>query len=157
MSAHETDSWESFHARSHAYLDAQQENLRSAFRLGEWQQYHYDQDAETLTFSSAGRAGLVARIQVVGSTSNRSRTWLWAWANPTILEPVRSRLSVVRQFGLRNDFRRLVEPSWPGDEIDGWEMTAAAAYLLEAAGAYRAPSEEGALFLLIFDPVLVGS
>jgi hypothetical protein len=34
------------------------------------------------------------------------------------------------------------------EEIDGWEMTAVAARLLEAEGAYRSPSENAFLFLL---------
>lgn len=155
MSTPGSESWHQFHAKAHAYLNAQQERLRSEFRLGDWQRYDYDQAAETITFSSSGQPGVVAKIQVVGSTSKQSGTWLWAWHNESILEPVRSRLSIVRQFGLRQGFRQLVDPSWPGDETDGWEMTTAAAYLLNAEGAYRSPSDQGALFLLLFEPRLV--
>jgi hypothetical protein len=43
---------------------------------------------------------------------------------------------------------KLTEAKWPGEEADGWEMTAIAARLLEAKGAYRASSDRGLSFLI---------
>jgi hypothetical protein len=57
----------------------------------------------------------------------------------------------LRSFGAKPGFEKLTQASWPGDETDGWEMTAAAAMLLSAKGAYRAPDENGALFLIFTD------
>lgn len=88
-------------------------------------------------------------MQVVGSISTISGTWLWAWDNPWILEPVKHCLGTVRDYGETHGFGKLTDPKWPGDEQDGWEMTAAAAYILQAEGGYRAPDEKGALFLLM--------
>lgn len=34
---------------------------------------------------------------------------------------------------------RLTTAKWPDDEHDGWEMTAATAFILRAEGAYQAP------------------
>ena len=131
------------------YLKRQQDRLRAEFQLGSWQRYDYDQEAGTLTFSSGGRIGVVADIQMVGSTSKRGGTWLWAWANPSILENVKHSLADVRAYGETHGLDKLTTAEWPGDEYDGWDMTAAAAFILRAEGAYRAPDENGALFTLL--------
>jgi hypothetical protein len=74
--------WDSILDVAMEYLGRQQDRLMADFPLGDWQRYDYGQEAGTLTFSSNGRIGIVADIQVVGSTSKSGGTWLWAWDNP---------------------------------------------------------------------------
>ena len=57
----------------------------------------------------------------------------------------------VRSFGEEHGITKLTECKWPGGEIDGWEMTAVSARLLEAQAAYRSPSRTGFLYLLLTD------
>ncbi|MEK6323725.1 MAG: DUF6882 domain-containing protein [Acidobacteriota bacterium] len=57
----------------------------------------------------------------------------------------------VRDFGEVQGFPRLTTPKWSGEEVDGWEMTSIAAYILNARGAYRTPDETGFTFLAITD------
>ena len=141
--------WEAFLDGAVAYLTRQQDRLKSEFQLGRWQRYDYDQDAATLAFSSNGRVGVVADIHIVGSTSTQSGTWLWAWDNASILASVTHCLADVRAYGERHGLEKLTTAKWPGDERDGWEMTAATAFILRAEGAYRAPSDNGALFMVL--------
>lgn len=88
-------------------------------------------------------------MQVVGSTSKSGGTWLWSWANDAVLAPATRDMEKVRIYGEAHGFEKLTRAKWPGDECDGWEMTAAAAYILRAEGGYRAPSERGALFMIM--------
>ena len=141
--------WDAFVDTAVEYLARQQDRLKSEFQLGTWQRYDYDQDAGTLVFSSNGRVGVVADIHIVGSTSTTSGTWLWAWDNPSILERVTHCLADVRAYGERHAFDKLTTAKWPGDEHDGWEMTAATAFILRAEGGYRAPGENGAVFMIL--------
>jgi hypothetical protein len=143
--------WASFVTEAYQYLTHQQDLAKQDFDLGSWERYFWDQDAGTLTFSSNGRAGVVADILIVGSISEISGTWLWSWANSSILESMSSSIRRVRSLGEERGFEKLTEANWPGDETDGWEMTAVAALLLSAKGAYRAPDEDGALFLIFTD------
>jgi hypothetical protein len=46
------------------------------FKISSWPRWDYDFDAGTLTFSKDGVARVVASIQVVGTTSESSGTWL---------------------------------------------------------------------------------
>jgi len=43
----------------------------------------------------------------------------------------------------------LAAPLCPADEHDGWGMTAVAAHLLEADGAYRTPGDNGFTYMLL--------
>ena len=143
--------WDDYLAEAVVYLKTRQERLKSEFGLGHWKQWFYDQEAGNLTFSTDGKIGVVATMHVVGSTSKSTGTWLWSWDNATILDQVKHCILEVRDFGEAHSFEKLTNPKWPGDEYDAWEMTAVAAYILQAEGAYRAPDDNGALFLVMRD------
>jgi hypothetical protein len=141
--------WEPFLDAAVEYLRRQQDRLKSDFQLGSWPRYDYDQDAGTLTFSSDGRVSVLADMHIVGTTSKSGGTWLWAWDNPSILEKVTHCLGDVRAYGGLHGLEKLTTAKWPGDEHDGWEMTAATAFILRAEGAYRVPGDHGALFMVL--------
>lgn len=135
--------------RAHEYLTARQDALRSAYRLGEWQRWDWNQDTRQLVFSSDGRPGVVADIQFVGSVSTTSGTWLWAWANATVDAALCERLADVRTFGEQHRIEQLMTAKWDANETDGWEMTSISAYLLDAVGAYRTPDEHGFTYMVM--------
>jgi hypothetical protein len=134
-----------------AYLHARQDALRTQFDLGSFKRYDWHQDSGQLIFTRDDRAQLVADVQFVGGVSSRSHTWLWSWANHSILEPVKHQIRRVRMLGEEQRFLKLACARWPADEGDGWDMTAVAAYLLQAKGAYRSPSDYGFSFLVLTD------
>ena len=55
----------------------------------------------------------------------------------------------VRVFGEVRGIRKLAEAHFEADEIDGWELTQIAAYLLGADGVYRAPMDHLMVFMLL--------
>lgn len=142
-------TWESFLDEAMEYLQSQQDRLNADYQLSSWQRYNYNQEAGTIVFSSDGRIGIIADIHIVGSTSKNGGTWLWAWDNPSVLDRVKHCLTEVRTFGEVHGFDKLTTAKWPGDERDGWEMTAAAAFILQTQGAYRAPDDNGVLFMVL--------
>jgi hypothetical protein len=134
-----------------SYLKAKQAALTAEFRLGEYERYDWYQETGQLVFSQRGEARVTAGIQFVGSVSSVSDTWLWAWANQSYLDNVRADVRRVRAYGEDHRFLRLASARWKADEANGWEMTAVAALLLQAQGAYRSPSERGATFMVLTD------
>ena len=134
------------------YLEEAQERLRREFNLGDWKRYDVDQDKGTIEFSSDGQVGVVAEMHIVGSTSTSTGTWLWSWDNQSILPKVSHCMEAVREYGRIHNIERLVKARWSGDEQDGWEMTAIAAYILKADGGYRSPGQKGALFVILKNP-----
>ena len=128
------------------YLNAQNERCKTEFQIGSYARYDCDQETGKLVWSDDGVPKVIATVQFVGSISNKSNTWLWAWANPSILDSVKAEVLKLKAFGVEKRIERLVSPKWPAEEVDGWEMTALASRLLEARGAYRCPSSNGFSF-----------
>jgi hypothetical protein len=145
------DEWNAFLIECCNFLRGRQDTLFSQFELGEYEHWNWDQDTGELVFSSNGIPKVVASIEFIGSISTVSDTWLWSWANFSLNENVRSLVKKVRDFGEKHGYPRLTTPKWSAQEVDGWEMTSLAAYVLDARGAYRTPSENGFTFLAIMD------
>jgi hypothetical protein len=140
-----------FVAECYRYLNAAQDRAKEEFRLGSYQRFDWDQEKGTLVFSDAGIAKVVAALQFVGSISKRSGTWLWSWANATVLPNIKDRIEDVRAFGERRSLTELTTAKWNATEEDGWAMTAVTSKLLQAKGAYRSPDQNGFSFFVFTD------
>ncbi len=140
--------YEVFVHQTHRYLMAQQERCKDKFRMGKYERYDFDQQTGEFVFSHRGVPKLVADFQVVGSISTVSNTWLWSWANHSILDNVKTDIHRVHKFGEENVIKQLTEAKWPATEADGWTMTSITAQLLNAKGAYRCPTDNGFLFVI---------
>jgi hypothetical protein len=134
---------------SQIYLGECQEALKQEYLLSSWPRYDWSQATCQLAFSDGGRRKVVADIQFAGSISTNANTWLWAWANTSVAPELSQSLLKVREYGGAHGFPHLTQPEWRAGEQDGWEMTAVAAFLLRAKGAYRAPDGKGLTFMVI--------
>lgn len=145
----DTISYQGLLDKSYSYLTEQQEICKNKYNLSSYQSWFYDQDTGELTFSDNGIKKLIIKYEDVGTVSLKSNTWLWAWANNSTSEKVSSEIATVRDYGKKREFEKLTTRKWQADEIDGWEMTSIAAYLMNAKGAYRVKSEEDSLFVFM--------
>ncbi len=120
-----------------------------AYGIGRMPRYNYDVDAGTLTFSNDDVVKVIADIQVVGSVG--SKDWLWGWANDHWPVPVVSDMEAVVSFGETHGIMELTSGYVAEDDLNalGWALTAVSVRILDAVGAYRPPTEKGALFLLV--------
>lgn len=134
-----------------AYLQERQDQLSAKYDLVRFERYDWNQETSQLIFSEDGQARVVADIQCVGSISTRSGTWLWSWANRSIPESMKHGVRDVRAYGETHRYLKLASAAWAAEEAEGWEMTAITAYLIGAAGAYRAPGDRNFSFLAITD------
>ncbi|HXE57420.1 MAG TPA: hypothetical protein VNK43_05425 [Gemmatimonadales bacterium] len=134
------------------YLTARQDHLRAEYRLSVHERWDWDEDRSAVVFSTGGAVRVVARAQLVGSVSRKSGTWLWSWANDSIEPRHRRDMDEIRRYGEHHGIWQLTTPRWEADEVDGWEMTSIAAYVLQAKGAYRMPYEHLYTFA-IFDRI----
>ena len=140
------DAWceEAFDA-----FTTKQKQLTEAYRLGEWLRYDYDANAGVLTFSDQDGPRVVADIQIVGTTGEDD--WLWGWANAHWPAPSVEAMDRVRAFGAEHGIEELTTDYLESDDLEGlgWMLTAIAARILDAEGAYRAPAGTGALYLVL--------
>lgn len=139
-------SFDALSKQAYRYLNEQQEICKTTYKMLEYKNWHYDQNSGKLTFSDDDIVKICIDYEEVGSISLTTNTWLWGWANPHVEEKVKTEIARVRDYGTKCQLPKLVEASWIADETDGWEMTAIAAYLLAARGAYRVQNKENNLF-----------
>jgi hypothetical protein len=133
------------------------ELCENEFRISSWPRWDYDLERGTLTFSANGVPKVLASIQVVGTTSLTGGTWMWGWANENLPPKVTKEVAKVREFGLAGNIPELKEAELPDDEYLGWGMTAVAAKLLGAKGAYRCPGDNGFVYVVYSSIELVAS
>ena len=145
LSELDTISFESLSKKSYDYLYLQQDICKDVYKINSYQNWYYDQTTGKLTFSDNGVVKLIIDYEEIGSVSLETKTWLWAWDNPHIEENVKQQIATIKDYGLKRNFSKLVNAKWTADEIDGWEMTAIATYLLKAKGVYRVPVNDGKL------------
>ncbi|MFZ6733595.1 DUF6882 domain-containing protein [Undibacterium sp. Ji42W] len=143
--------WEQILSASAEYSTATQKALDDDYQMSSYGHWDLDQLTGELTFSDGGVQKRSARIQFVGSYSDRSKTWLWSWGNSTITPALYKRMDVLRSLGAKYQFNKLTQRSWAAQLSDGWEMASVANYLLKTKGIYRVPFETGFVFLLITD------
>lgn len=150
----DNQAYDALLAEAHDYLTARQDELRDQFGLESYDRYHWNAAAGQLTLSTDGQVQLIAGVQMVGSVSTRSHTWLWSWANRHLEPFLKQDARRVRAYGEEHRLLKLASARWSADEIDGWEMTAIAAKLLDAKGAYRLSyPEEGQFWYMVLTSV----
>lgn len=106
----------------------------------------WDDVTSTLTFTDPEKPVIRISVSVVGTTQGDS--WEWARANRNVQLHTKEDIDKVREFGEANGFEKLTSAFLTADEYTGWEMTAVAAHVLEAPGAYSSPTEHGCCFLI---------
>ncbi|RVU39139.1 hypothetical protein EOI86_07780 [Hwanghaeella grinnelliae] len=144
-------AWEPFLSDAFSELEDKQQRLETEYKIGHSDRWDYDQRHGTILFSNAGTVVVRAAAQFIGSISTTSDTWLWSWANTSLIPGTFEDLFAVRDFGEAHRFAKLTVPMWPADEVDGWEMSAVAVKLIKAKGAYRAPGKTGFTFMSLKD------
>ena len=128
-----------------------QERAKAAHEgLGSSGRWGADYEAGLFTFGDGPLPSLVAEMQVVGTFSKQSNSWLWSWANESMEPGLIREVRWLQTLGQVRGISRLSEPYLPGaEEVDGWEMTSLACYLLGWEAVYRAPMDHRYLFVLL--------
>ncbi|MBO6935407.1 MAG: hypothetical protein JJ863_10550 [Deltaproteobacteria bacterium] len=112
--------------------------------------WDFDASAKTLTFSGPDDE-LVADVEVIGSFTERSNTWLWGWANHTLDPYLVGQVARLETFGFVRGWEALTTSEQrPSSLEEAWHFAALATVLTEGEALYRAPMEDHLhTFLLI--------
>lgn len=109
----------------------------------------FDLPLGILTFSNQFRW----QTQLLGTESETSGIWLWAWANTESNIPAHMLVAslVLKAYGEQHGIPELTTPQVPLDQINGHTLALLASGICEANAYYRCPYNGGALFVLIMD------
>jgi hypothetical protein len=133
--------------RAQASIDS----AKACFGLGSYRRYDIDlPTAKIRFFDEDGVEKISADIQVAGSWSQLSDSWLWAWDNESVPKAASIRMQKVREFGEKEDIETVKASFEPCDEGEAWSMASIAAQILDAECIYRAERPKNHLFLLLF-------
>lgn len=146
-----TDEFEAYVAESREIAQQHMQQAREEYGLGTFKHYEIDLPSASIRFLDEDKTERVrADIQVAGSWSSSSQSWMWPWDNPSLPTKARSRMKKVQAFGAKEGLPFLLAPVQPCDEGTAWSMASVGARLLEAECLYRAPGARSDMFLLLF-------
>lgn len=95
--------------------------------------------------------GRVYPIQIIGTVSEISGTWLWGWANEASGIPTQLLTCVeqLRTLGTQARIQELIQPQLDLHQVDGHALTMVPCGVCQADAYYRGPYEGGAVFFVI--------
>lgn len=111
--------------------------------------WNLDQTKGIILLTAKDKSTLVFDVSAVGSISNGS--WMWAWANQSILTSLSQESLELKGLAKVTGLRFFNDPVWDDvNDEDGWRASAIALKVLGGLGIYRCPiSPEDSLFLLL--------
>ncbi|MER6911675.1 DUF6882 domain-containing protein [Streptomyces sp. NPDC000594] len=119
--------------------------------LGSAQRWDLDQRTGLISWTFPDRTA-TAPAQILGSYSPTAGSWLWAWANESILPSLGRDARSLREWGERHGHAAFTEPTLPVDEESVATLTALAVRITRAGGFYRAPAG-ASVVMVTFGPV----
>jgi hypothetical protein len=143
------DAFHELVTSSFSFIEPKQEAFLSKYKVGEHERWDWYQETAKLIFSDNGEPQVEADIHFAGSYSTVSETWMWAWANNSLDEKVKSASREIRDLGEELGLKQLVAGRYAATDVDGWEMTSVLAKHLNAIGVYRTPSENGFTYMVV--------
>lgn len=126
-----------------AELGEKQERLKAEYGIGSHARWHFDQETEKLDFfDEQDRKVLEMDVIDIGSWASNSKTWMWAWANVTVLPSLRMKAERLKELDSVTGVEIFSEEAaFPlEDEGLAWSLAAMSVRHLNALGVYRAPS-----------------
>jgi hypothetical protein len=125
-------------------------DAKAKFGLGKYKRYQLDLPTATIRFYDERDVEKVcADIQVAGSWSPDSDSWMWGWENESLPEAAVDRMIKVFDTGVRTAVEKLQHMFGSCDEGEAWSMASLACEILDAESVYRAPGKKSMLFLLL--------
>lgn len=113
--------------------------------------HELDLDAGLIRFHD-----LQFQMQVLGTESDNTLTWLWAWADEqTEIPPALMQSAIqLRNWGANEGITEFTRPSVDLDRADGHVIAMIGAEICKASCYYRDSYEGGAVVLLLFDKLI---
>ena len=141
--------FDAFLDKCYQELKSKQDLLFSDYGLGKYDEYWFDQVAESIQFKKDGKVELEFIAIPVGSWSGKSNSWMWAWANNSITEELKQKALKIKGLAEYTGFDVFEKEAFEADEIMAHELTAMAVHHLKAIGMYIVPSENLKTFLAL--------
>jgi hypothetical protein len=146
------EEFEAFLAEALSELETKQDALTHRWGFGAFSRYLLDQPTASLQFMDASGAVRVrSSVIPIGSYAARSGTWKWAWANESLVAPLRAAAGRLRELQGVTGLPVFGSPAITAQPDMAWEMAAMSVKHLGALGCYRAPGKDSDVYLAIME------
>ena len=132
-----------------AEVDLKNQKLAEEFGFGTYERWDINQEIGELVFSDGGVPKLVCSVTMLGSYSDGSQTWMWGWANPSLLAPLTRDTITVRDYGAKNRIEDLTLEKTAATEGEAWALSALACRILGGLGLYKGPTAKGFVMMML--------
>jgi hypothetical protein len=132
-------------------LKTKQETLAKEFEIGTWASWGYDQATNVLTFKDeAGVVRVEAVTTFLGSFSPGAGSWMWGWANMSLLQAVRAPANALKRLAEATGIEAFgSQGKLEADEEMAWGLAAMGVEQLGSLGCYRGAAGRSSVFLAI--------
>lgn len=130
-------------------LKKSQAKFIAKYETNNFANWFYNQSSETLRLYNEDSDEIYFKYIPVGTFSQKTKTWLWSWANENSVEIGKIETLKLKQFGQNNNYEKLINEHFEGDEFTGWELTAIAFDKIKAIGTYRVISDHLEKYFLL--------
>ena len=121
--------------------------------LGTAESWSVDQQTGVLRWSFPDKT-VEAPVQTIGSYNPSAGSWLWAWANESVVSTMRRDAETVRAWAEANGHKMLTKPKITADDDVAETLAAISVSVTDAKGFYQAPAGPAFVFLT-FGPVTI--
>ena len=90
-----------------------------------------------------------AEVTNIGSFSTTGGTWKWAWANSSVVSPLRAKSDKLRELGELTGMSVFRSELFEADEDMPWEIAAMCVHHLGALGCYCGPAKNLEVYFAI--------
>lgn len=131
---------------------AAMDKARASFGLGTYARHEVDLASASIRFlDTQGVEKVRADLQVAGSWSPNSGTWMWGWENESVPEAAVTRLGAIAETGDEHDVAALKAHVVECDEAGAWSLAALAADIVDAECVYSTGGAKNRSFFLLFN------
>ena len=127
-------------------LRAKNATATETWGIGTADRWSADLSAGSITFHFADHS-ISGPVEVLGTWSSTSGTWLWAWANETLPPGVAGASTATKSYGDAHQMEALSARKLDATESLAEDLASVTVELSGLAGMYRAPTDSGHLFL----------
>jgi len=133
--------YETFLDSCYEELRKKQDVLINEYDMGSFEEFWFDQETKTLQFKTGGEVKLEFYVVLIGSWSAKSNTWMWAWANESVVDEMRAESSRIKELAVVTGNEIFEMTNFAADEYNAHEFVSMAVHHLGALGMYSAPSD----------------
>jgi hypothetical protein len=137
-------------------MQAMGEDLSRTYELASYERSNVDIERGRITFYSQNRPNLLAHGRLIGTYSQLSHTWQWAWANQSLPAQLREAARRLCDALPQREMWEITTQQFATDEQTAWGLCALVVVNQQAKGVYRAPIADGALYWMVDEVVKCG-